>query len=136
MTLRTSIRAAILFGAVLVATGAARAENLLVTTFSGSQILRSSGFLKLFPSGSFSQAFFTDADGTVMLSFSSLCAMSTTGTGRFVTSINITVDGKAVYPTDQRDDILCGVFGPSSFNKSNERVTLVTGFDVARAVIT
>jgi hypothetical protein len=108
----------------------ATAANLLNTTFSNAQTLSSTGFLKVFQSGSFTQAFFTPTAQTVMISFSAVC--STTGTTTQLTSIKILVNSTAVYPTNQADDVFCSAVGTAPHATGWARHTVVTAVNVGQ----
>src|SRR5258706_1781866 len=77
-------------GVLLLATLPANATNLLNTIFAPAQTFSSTGFLKVFSSGSFTQAFSATTTKTVMISFSAVCSVS--GTGDQATTIKILID--------------------------------------------
>lgn len=98
--------------ATCVISGAARpafAEHLLTSVFAPEQLFTTPGLAKIFPSGSFTQSIFLTTPSTVMINFSAVC--STSGAGFKFTSVQILVDGKRLYPTNQSGNVLCGTGG-------------------------
>lgn len=85
----------------------ASAGNLLITKFAGAQTFNAPGNLVLTDGGSFFQSFDSEGPQNVMISFSAVC--STSGKGSEATSLQIILDGAAVYPTNKADNVFCSV---------------------------
>jgi hypothetical protein len=123
--LRSIIKGA-LIGAGLLSLFAlpANAKNLLTTTFPGVQTFSTQGFAAVFPSGSFSQAFFTETDDVVMISFSAIC--STSGPAGAYTSVQILIDGSAIYP----NALLCSSLGAATNTTELGTYSFITAREV------
>jgi hypothetical protein len=120
------VRAVALTASILLLSALpASAKNLLVTTFAGAQTFTAPGNLKLFKSGSFTQAFFSEQAETVMISFSSMC--STSGTTNQFTNLRILVDGSPVYPTGQLAYVFCSVGGTTGIGDGQSTATVLIG---------
>jgi len=107
----------------------ASATNLLFTTFAPAQTFTTTGNAIIFKSGSFFQAFSTSQQETVMISFSAVC--TTSGTGNQFTSIQILIDGKAVYPTDHANNALCSSEGAGTATDKLATSSITTAVSVS-----
>ena len=113
---------------VAAASAPAGAANLLNTTFPGLQTFTAAGPVRLFPSGSFFQAFTTTQAETVMVSFSAGC--SVTGTGVQQLRLAIFIDSKAIYPTNRSNFVFCSAIGTPNGQDARASFSLVTGVEV------
>ena len=109
MMSRTFAPALVAAGVFYLAGIPANAGNLMITQFAGVQTFNAPGNLVLADSGSFFQSFDSEGPQNVMISFSAVC--STSGKGSEATSIQIILDGAAVYPTNKADNLFCSVGG-------------------------
>ncbi|BBE72160.1 hypothetical protein [Oharaeibacter diazotrophicus] len=123
------LSAAALVAAGLVASAVpAAAENLLSTIFAPEQTFSEPKFLAVFPSGSFTQAFFVQTPQTVMISVSAVCGA--TGTGNQGVALKLMIDGKAVYPTNQIGNVFCAADHTPLATPGSEMHSFVTSVEV------
>lgn len=114
-------------GALCLTILPAQAENLLRTTFAGTQTFTAPGLLAIFPSGAQTQTFQVSQAQTVMISFSAVC--STSGTSNERTSIEILLEGRKIYPGG-KDNVFCGTAGAATARDGLATHTVVTGAEV------